>query len=575
MEIRSFGYAYDAAFYWMLVLCLSFGCYAVALFVYRLAIHPLARYPGPVLGRVTDWYSVYHAVKGDRYQDLHRLHSIYGNVVRFGPNRISIADPEALKPIYGINANTQKSQFYSVFKHFFGASSTQTTINKIDHAQRRKVLSRLLSEKSLRDAENAVHDNFTRFCSQLGVPTDSEILQSNGNACSDAACWSPPRDIERLLSYLTFDIMGDICFGRNLGTLTSDQNRDLISILPEGAQGLLAVAHMPGMLKLRLENVLFPKLMAGLEKYKSCSKELTEICMREHACAAITKPSVMHSILDETDGIYRTKDGEVSTSALVSEASLLIVAGSDTTSTALANTIFHLLNNPKTLSALSSEIRDQFQHVDEIAPGKKLAECSYLRACIDESLRLSPPVPSLMSREVLPGGLQIGGNFFPAGTDVGVPHYTAHHSPSIFQNPYKFDPGRWRSGGATSEGSLSDLRSLQSAFCAFSLGPRDCIGKRMAYMEMTTILARLVWLFEMRLASTDYVESKEIQGRSDNSVHLQSSSIDVETELRKRDSATVDKFVSKVQGPWVQFRKRPRRLNPLDGQSKTTKGGLA
>ncbi|KAL9083024.1 MAG: hypothetical protein Q9165_008686 [Trypethelium subeluteriae] len=316
---------------------------------------------------------------------------------------------------------------------------------------------------------------------------------------------------------------------------------------------------MPGLLKLGLEKVLLPKLIAGLEKYKACSKELAEICMHEHAHAAVAKPCVMHSMLDGTDGIYQTKEGEVSTSALVSEASLLVIAGFDTTSTALANTIFHLLNNPETLSVLMSEIDDQFQDVDEIAPGKKLAGCSYLRACIDESLRLSPPVPSLMPREVLPGGLQIGENFFPAGTDVGVPHYTVHHSPSIYQNPYKFDPERWRSGGATGGETLSDLRPLQSAFCAFSLGPRDCIGKRMAYMEMTTILARLVWLFEMRLAHVDRVRSEQLQENPDSSINLENGNVDADTELKKRDYATVDKFVSEVQGPWVQFRKRSHR----------------
>ena len=46
--------------------------------IYRLHFHPLAQYPGPLLGRLTDWYNVYHAWNGDRHIDMHKLHQKYG-----------------------------------------------------------------------------------------------------------------------------------------------------------------------------------------------------------------------------------------------------------------------------------------------------------------------------------------------------------------------------------------------------------------------------------------------------------------------------------------------------------------
>ena len=54
----------------------------IAIIVYRLTLHPLARYPGPIIGKVTDWYSVYHAFKGDRHLDFYHLHQKYGNRIR-------------------------------------------------------------------------------------------------------------------------------------------------------------------------------------------------------------------------------------------------------------------------------------------------------------------------------------------------------------------------------------------------------------------------------------------------------------------------------------------------------------
>ena len=84
--------------------------------------------------------------------------------------------------------------------------------------------------------EGAVLDNFQRFCDQLEVPISATNLSGDG--------WSAPKDMARSMSYLTFDVMGDICFGSNLATLVSTKNRDLIGVISDGAQGLNTVGHL-------------------------------------------------------------------------------------------------------------------------------------------------------------------------------------------------------------------------------------------------------------------------------------------------------------------------------------------
>ena len=153
-----------------------------------------------------------------------------------------------------------------------------------------------------------------------------------------------------------------------------------------------------------------------------------------------------------------------------------------------------------------------------------------------------------MPREVLPGGLQIDEHFFPVGTDIGVPHYALQHSPNVFPNPYIFEPQRWNTSNDEDGTEGQHMRKWQSAFCAFGTGFRDCIGKRMAYMELTVVLARLVWLFEMRLAA-QYTK----QVTSDSMVNTNANAV---AALQRRDQQTMDKFVCQVQGPWVQFRAR-------------------
>jgi cytochrome P450 len=190
-------------------------------------------------------------------------------------------------------------------------------------------------------------------------------------------------------------------------------------------------------------------------------------------------------------------DSGLSTSELWSESATLIVAGSDTSSTALAASFFYL-GRPENISALNklvTELKDTFNDVEEIKSGTKLNSCQYLRACIDEALRLSPPVPGGLPREVLAGGMAIDGEFIPAGVDVTVPIYALHHNASYFPDPEKFKPDRWIKTFSPPE----ELQVAQEAFSVFLLGPRGCIGKNMAYMELLITVARVVWLFELRL----------------------------------------------------------------------------
>lgn len=88
----------------------------VAYVVYQLFFHPLAKYPGPLLAKLTQWYDVYHAFIGDKHVLLYSLHQQYGPIVRYAPNALSINDPRALKAIHSHGANVQKAVFYSTLR---------------------------------------------------------------------------------------------------------------------------------------------------------------------------------------------------------------------------------------------------------------------------------------------------------------------------------------------------------------------------------------------------------------------------------------------------------------------------
>ncbi|MCJ1398864.1 hypothetical protein MMC11_002065 [Xylographa trunciseda] len=104
-----------------------------------------------------------------------------------------------------------------------------------------------------------------------------------------------------------------------------------------------------------------------------------------------------------------------------------------------------------------------------------------------------------MHREAFASGVTVNGYHFPEGVEVGVPHYALDDNEACYPDPFEFKPSRWLvdSGEVVTKESV---QLVQSAFSAFSIGPRGCLGKGVAYMEMFVVRARMMWLFDIRLA---------------------------------------------------------------------------
>ena len=207
--------------------------------------------------------------------------------------------------------------------------------------------------------------------------------------------------------------------------------------------------------------------------------------------------------------------------------------------------MFYLLHNPACLSKALEEVRTTFSKLEDIRAGGRLWSCEYLRACIEEALRMSPPVPNLLPREVLPGGMVIDGNYVPAKTDVGTPAYAVHHKSEYYPEPFSFKPERWLSHAARSSEKASNVEIAdlaRSAFCAFSVGPRGCVGKQLAYNEMTVMTCRILWLCEMRLAPGSTMG----EGGPDRGIGRE----------RVDEYQLHEFFTSHREGPLVQFKLR-------------------
>lgn len=102
---------------------------------------------------------------------------------------------------------------------------------------------------------------------------------------------------------------------------------------------------------------------------------------------------------------------------LFMNASVLIVAGSETTATVLAGVTFLLLRHPEKLARLKDEVRNAFESADDITMAKA-SQLDYMLACLEETMRLYPPVPIGVPRVVPKGGRIICGSYVPENVSV-------------------------------------------------------------------------------------------------------------------------------------------------------------
>lgn len=137
------------------------------------------------------------------------------------------------------------------------------------------------------------------------------------------------------------------------------------------------------------------------------------------------------------------------------------------------------------------EVRTTFDSTEEIKLGPKLNSCVYLRACVDETLRITPPGGGPLLREVEQGGASIDGQFVPEGCHVAIGMYAISHAPTNWEEPFRFIPERWldKSTGAAEQ---------RQAYIPFNVGPRSCVGKPLAIGQIMLTLARILWEFDFR-----------------------------------------------------------------------------
>ncbi|KAL3703610.1 hypothetical protein TMatcc_010799 [Talaromyces marneffei ATCC 18224] len=453
-----------------IILTAVFCLWSAVTAIYNIFFHPLCHFPGPIVHCISriPW-AIRHA-RGEQAFYTQRLHDMYGPVVRIAPNHLSFTDPRAWKDIYyhrvgAVGGMVEMAKSTEFTRNVKGQLTTIVNADQDEHQQLRRALSHGFSDSSMRQQEPTMLKHINMLVDRLRT-------ESGKNP--DMAAW---------YNWTTFDLSSDLIFGESFHCLQTVNYHPWVATIMKaikfhafmvalgygGARPLVELIHKAG-------GFLAMKTMRGYID----SMLKSRLAMKQR-----------HDDLFE--GLAKRRD---EWDKLSVNATVLLLAGSETTATCLSGTTYFLLTHPEVLEKVTAEIRSAFS-TDADINIQSVNKLTYLIPVLNESLRMYPPLTSGMVREVPTGGAEIAGRFVPGDTLVEIQHWSINHSKENWVDPWSFRPERFMVDVKVAKEHSDMLEAVQ----AFSMGPRNCIGRNLAMTEMRLILAKILYNFDMKLAN--------------------------------------------------------------------------
>jgi len=311
-------------------------------------------------------------------------------------------------------------------------------------------------------------------------------------------------------NYLAFDIIGDLAFGAPFGMLEKGKDITEIRMTPDSP-----VTYAPAVEVLNRRGEVSGTLgcLPGLKPYAKWlpdpffSKGIAAVQnLAGIAVARVSQRLDGKQDAERVDLLARLMEGKDETGAklgraeLTAEALTQLIAGSDTTSNTSCAILYWTVKTPGVLEKLQKELDAEIPAGVDIPTYEMVKNLPYLQNVINESLRIHSTSSLGLPRLIPPGpGVDILGRHFPADTVLSVPAYTIHHSKEIWgSNASEFVPERWD--------NLTERQ--KNGFIPFSYGPRSCVGRNVAEMELALIIATTFRRYEFDLYQ-DKLDTRE------------------------------------------------------------------
>jgi cytochrome P450 len=443
--------------------------------------------PGPFWARFSDAWRMILACKGEAHLRMIELHEQYGDVVRIGPNTISVSDPAALEPILGFKNNLNKSRAVVSMMNVYKGKLIPMLISAIDgktHSTIKRPIAQAFSQTSMGSWESVADEIITQFVRRV----DEEF-------CGEKGSVKKPCVINDWFQFFAMDFISTITFSKAFGFLAHGYDfNGMMSSLEMMMKYIAAVSNMPWVDFLLIKNPIF--LLLG-----NTSSPLVEFNGERIKNRALGLEKSHPERKDFLSRFFDAKEAHpnvVDDMQLAAYANTNILAASDTTAASLTSIVYHVLSNPVVLRRLQEEI-DEAELTYPVSL-KTAYTLPYLDAVVKEAHRMFVPGGLEQEREVGPAGLQLPtGENLPKGTVVGYSAWAAHRNKSLFgADANDFKPDRWlRKENESDEMYETRVREMQRGISTFGFGPRACLGKNIAMMEIYKLTPTFFGLFDV------------------------------------------------------------------------------
>ena len=194
--------------------CYFGGLYASLLW-YRIYFSPLQHFPGPFAAKISRlWFSA-KIRKLDAFRKVHELHEKYGDFVRIGPTDLSTIHPKAVQAIYAFGAPCRKGAWYDLLLPHM---SLQLFRDRASHDASRRIWAPAFKENALRGYKERLESHQERLIDYISFRAGTNV------------------NISKLFMLYSFDVMGDLGYGKSFGMLDSSEYHWSIQLLKKGVR---------------------------------------------------------------------------------------------------------------------------------------------------------------------------------------------------------------------------------------------------------------------------------------------------------------------------------------------------
>ncbi|KAF4200321.1 hypothetical protein CNMCM8927_003499 [Aspergillus lentulus] len=466
-------------------------CAAGLIFVHflRNALRPgLVTIPGPFMARFSGAWRLYMTWRREFKESLPGLHEKYqSSLIRIGPNIVSCSDPKAVEVIYGFHNEMKKSDLVKTMAPIYNGKRQVTMFSAADnktHGRIRRPVAGAYAMTNVIQFEPFVNQNVKTFYSRI-----QELFIEEGKPC----------EIHDWVQYFAFDVILEMTMSHSLGFMKAGGDVDgILRALQKDLDYKGIVLSMPLLDRLWKLNPVskFFKPRQSSQFATRCRRILDDRLSERDGTEDIRKDRP-HDFTDRFLEAQR-KDGSISDGQMIGYVQANLIAGSDTTATVMRTAIYYTLKNPWIHRKMVEEL-DSKQVTFPVPFKVARFELPFCGAVIREALRYHFPFIGLMERETPASGVELpDGRRLPGGVVIGMHADLIGRDKSIFgKDADSFNPLRWLQAPEESrEEYETRLRAMNAHDISFGFGPRSCIGKHVAEMEIYKFIPTFFGLLE-------------------------------------------------------------------------------